>query len=131
MDTLEEPSRGRTAAQISNAIVGLLHDYTGRGPTKARTHFGANLVSVLLADTMTRAERSLVDAGKYELVLDVRKEFQRTMRNEMVSAVEGLTDRKVIAFMSDNHIDPDLALESFVLEPNGAGPEFVEDETTA
>jgi uncharacterized protein YbcI len=131
MDTLEEPSRGRTAAKISNAVVGVLHDYTGRGPTKARTHVGLNLVSVLLADTMTRAEHTLVAAGKAELVLDTRKEFQRAMRNDMVAAVEDLTDRKVIAFMSDNHIDPDLALESFVLEANGTGHDPVEDETTA
>ena len=129
MEKLDEPSRGRMAAQISNAIVGLLHDYTGSGPTKARTHLGSNLVSVLLADTMTRAERSLVAAGKADLVLDVRKEFQRTMRNDMVSAVEDLTSRKVVAFMSDNHIDPDLALESFVLESNGRGD--VEDEAPA
>jgi hypothetical protein len=27
------------------------------------------------------------------------------------------TFRKVIGFMSDNHIDPDLAVEVFVLEP--------------
>ena len=26
-------------------------------------------------------------------------------------------NRKVIAFMSQNHIDPDLAIEVFVLEP--------------
>jgi hypothetical protein len=35
----------------------------------------------------------------------------------LVGGVEKLTDRKVIAFMSDNHIDPDLGIESFVLEP--------------
>jgi hypothetical protein len=29
------------------------------------------------------------------------------------------TGRKVIAFMSDNHIDPDYGAEVFVLEPGG------------
>src|SRR3989442_1612796 len=28
-----------------------------------------------------------------------------------------VTRRKVIAFLSDNHIDPDIAVESFILEP--------------
>jgi hypothetical protein len=38
------------------------------------------------------------------------------MRDDLVGAVEQITERKVIAFMSDNHIDPDIAIESFVLE---------------
>jgi hypothetical protein len=39
------------------------------------------------------------------------------MRDDLVAAVEGLTERKVIAFMSENHVDPDMAAEIFVLEP--------------
>jgi uncharacterized protein YbcI len=39
------------------------------------------------------------------------------MRPELVSGVKALTGRRVIAFMSDNHIDPDVAVETFVLEP--------------
>ena len=31
--------------------------------------------------------------------------------------IEALTGRKVVGFMSDNHVDPDLAVEVFVLEP--------------
>jgi hypothetical protein len=31
--------------------------------------------------------------------------------------VEELTDRDVVAFLSNNHIDPDLAVEIFVLAP--------------
>jgi hypothetical protein len=35
--------------------------------------------------------------------------------------VEELTGRKVLAFLSDNHLDPDVAVESFVLSPRGDG----------
>jgi uncharacterized protein YbcI len=70
-----------------------------------------------MADALPKAERSLVDDGKGELVRNIRGEFQRTMRDDMVGAVESITERKVIAFMSDNHIDPDMAIEAFVLEP--------------
>jgi hypothetical protein len=42
------------------------------------------------------------------------------MRNDLVEIVERELDRKVIAFMSQNHIDPDLAVEVFVLQPAGA-----------
>jgi hypothetical protein len=37
-----------------------------------------------------------------------------------VGIVERQLHRKVIAFMSQNHIDPDLAVEVFVLEPADA-----------
>jgi uncharacterized protein YbcI len=115
----EQPSRadGAVAAAVSNAIVGLVREYTGRGPTRARTHISGDLVSVVMGDALTKAERSLVGDGKGELVLQIRHEFQRTMRDQMIGAVEEITERKVIAFMSDNHIDPDMGIEAFVLEP--------------
>jgi uncharacterized protein YbcI len=112
----EETFTGETAAKISNAVVKVLHEYTGRGPTKAKTYIGDELVSVVLADTLTRGERTLVAGGGERTVLDVRKDYQRMMRTALVGAVEGITGRKVIAFMSDNHIDPDYGVETFVLE---------------
>jgi uncharacterized protein YbcI len=108
---------GQVAARISNAVVKTLHEYTGRGPTKARTDINQSSVLVLLADTLTKGERVLVDNGQPELVLQTRQAFQQLMRDDLVAAVEGLTERKVIAFMSENHVDPDMAAEIFVLEP--------------
>ena len=102
---------------ISNAVVKILHEYTGRGPTKARTIITDSLVTCLLADSLTRGELSLVKDGKAALVRDVRRHYQETMRRELVAAVEKHTGRNVIAFMSDNHIDPDYAIEAFILEP--------------
>ena len=107
---------GSMAAQITKAVVGVFRDYTGRGPTKARTFLNENLVHVLLEDTMTTAERALAEGGEEEFVLDIRRKFQTTMRNDLVAAVEDLSGRKVLAFMSDNTTEPDMALESFVLE---------------
>ena len=94
-----------------------LGEYTGRGPTKARTYVNRDVITVLLRDTLTKGERSLVEDGRGQLVLDMRKAYQETMRDDLVAAVEEVTGRKVIAFLSDNHIDPDIAVESFVLEP--------------
>jgi hypothetical protein len=44
------------------------------------------------------------------------------MRSDCIAAIEALTDRTVTAFMSANHIEPDLAAEVFVLEPAGTPP---------
>jgi uncharacterized protein YbcI len=105
---------------ISTAAVQLMHEYTGRGPTKARTLINHDLVTILLADTLTKGERKLVDNGRSDRVLQLRHDYQLTMRDDLVAIVERQIDRKVIAFMSQNHIDPDLAVEVFVLEPDGA-----------
>ena len=107
---------------ISTSAVQLLHQYTGRGPTKAKTIIDQDVVTILLADTLTSGERRLVDGGRSDRVLQVRHDYQTLMRDDLIAVVERQLDRKVIAFMSQNHIDPDLAVEIFVLEPAvGAG----------
>ena len=105
------------SATISDAAVRLLREYTGRGPTGARTTINHDSVMIVLRDTLTRGERMLVANGKADRVMAVRHDFQLVMKEELVGAVEGTLDRKVIAFMSTNHVDPDLAVEVFVLEP--------------
>jgi uncharacterized protein YbcI len=108
------------SAMISTSAVQLLHSYTGRGPTKAKTVIKDDLVTILLADTLTKGERKLVDNGHSERVLALRHDYQLVMREELVGIVERQLDRKVIAFMSQNHVDPDFAVEVFVLEPAAA-----------
>jgi uncharacterized protein YbcI len=113
------PHDGELAQAISTAVVRALARTTGRGPTKAKTTLGNNAVFVVLQDTLTRGERSLVGAGESEAVLDLRRRWQKVMRGSCSREIEELTGRKVIGFMSDNHIDPDIAVEVFILEAVG------------
>jgi len=117
MTPQSEPQDGELAAKISNTVVRALARTTGRGPTKAKTTIGPNGVFVVLQDTLTRGEQTLADAGQGEAVLDLRHRWQMVMKQDVSREIEQLTGRKVIGFMSDNHIDPDLAVEVFVLEP--------------
>lgn len=110
-------SPGSVSAAISNLTVRLLSEYTGRGPTQARTYINENLISVVLQDSLTKGEQSLVAQGETGLVLENRKAYQRAMKLELISGVESLSGRRVVAFLSENHIDPDYAIESFVLAP--------------
>jgi uncharacterized protein YbcI len=110
------------AAAISNAIVGLLRDYTGRGPTHARTTIGPDTIVVTLRDSLTKAERTLAQRGQELQVLAMRRAFQNTMRDDMIAAVEQLTGRSVEAFLSDNLHQPDVAVEIFLMHrTNGNG----------
>jgi uncharacterized protein YbcI len=54
-------------------------------------------------------------------VIEMRRSFQQTMREDLTAAVEMLTERKVIAFMSDSQLEPDYSVEVFVLAPLAAG----------
>lgn len=116
---LPETSDGPLTAAISNAVVGLLREFTGRGPTQARTTIGADTIVVTLRDSLTKAERTLAARGQSIEVLAMRRAFQDTMRADLVAAVERLTERKVDAFLSDNLYEPDVAVEVFLLEPRG------------
>jgi uncharacterized protein YbcI len=116
----EHPVGGEVAAAISSGVVQLVREYTGRGPTKARTYIKDDLISVVLEDTLTKGERSLVRDGQADLVLAARKAYQGTMRSDLIELVERLSARAVLAFLSDNHLDPDIAVESFVLAPIGS-----------
>ena len=117
--TEHSPTASRAAA-ISNFVVRTLSEYTGRGPTKARTHLSDNVVTVVLQDTLTKGERSLVEDGLNDLVLNMRKAFQATMRDELTRGIEEILGRRVVAFLSDNHIDPDYGVEVFILGPDGS-----------
>jgi uncharacterized protein YbcI len=110
-------SAGSLSAAISNAVVGLLHEYTGRGPTHARTTIGPETIVVTLRDCLTKAERTLAERGQQLEVLAMRRAFQHTMRAELVAAVEALTGRTVEAFLSDNLHQPDVAVEIFLMHP--------------
>lgn len=116
-DAEQRAAGGALYSAISNAIVGIVHEYTGRGPTRARTSIRDDVVVVMLQETLLKAEHSLVQDNKADLVAQVRRSFQQTMRPDMSAAVAKLTGREVIAFMSDSHLEPDYSVEVFVLAP--------------
>jgi len=110
-------THGSKTAAISNMVVRLTSQYTGRGPTKARTYINEDLVTVVMQDTLTKAERTLVAHDCSELVLTTRRIFQDTMEADLVAGLREILDREVVAFLSANHADPDYAVETFILAP--------------
>ena len=104
------------AAQISNAIVHTMREYTGRGPTQARTFLNDNVVLCIVKDTLTKGEQALVAGGEEQSVLTLRRQYQSLMREDASKAIEEITGRRVVSFMSDNATDPDVAAEIFVLD---------------
>ena len=118
MDATADGSRdrGKVASAISNAIVGLHREYYGRGAKRTRTVMGADYVICFLEDIYTPVERTLIEAGRFPAVQETRSAFQDTMRDKFSAAVEEATGRKVVGFLSQVHVDPDLSVETFILE---------------
>jgi uncharacterized protein YbcI len=115
--TVHGPARGEILAQISTGLVQLHSRYYGKGPTKAKTHMVNDTVICILKGGFTTVERTLLDTGEVESVYQMRRSFQQAMEDDFRRIVEEATGRKVIAYMSSIHVDPDLAVELFVLEP--------------
>jgi uncharacterized protein YbcI len=109
--------RAPSSVAVSNRTVELFRRYTGRGPTEARTTIDRDHVLVVMRNGLTVAERTLSENGYSQLVRDCRRAVQEIVRPELTEFIEEHFGRKVIGFMSDNHVDPDLAGEIFVLEP--------------
>jgi uncharacterized protein YbcI len=112
--------RGTIAAEIANGLVHLHKEYYGKGPTQAKTFLVNDTVVCILRGGFTVVERTLIDDGRAEAVHDIRRVFQRSMKERFTEVVENATTRKVVAYMSQVHSDPDLAVEVFVLEPSEA-----------
>ena len=112
----QETPHGVLLAQVSNTVVGLYKRLYGKGPTKARSYFLDDAVVTVLRGGLTRAETTLIESGRADVVARQRQEFQEAVRHEFANAVSEVLGRPVIACMSTMHHDPDVSVEIFVLD---------------
>jgi uncharacterized protein YbcI len=111
----EQKALGETRARISKELVRLHADYYGKGPTKAKTYIVDDLVVVVLEESFTRAEKTLVGRGEREAIQHIRRRFQQQMAESFIGIVEQATGRRVRAFLSETDIDQDVSVETFLL----------------
>jgi len=117
-DHADRADRAAVAAHISREIVRLHARMFGRGPTRAKTFVYDHFALCILEDVLTRAEKTLVSAGNVEQVHATRNAFQDAVRDDFVAIVEAATGQKVRAFVSQIHVNPELAAELFLFEPD-------------
>jgi uncharacterized protein YbcI len=113
---------GELLSAISNSIVGLLREHYGRGPTRAKTYVLDDLVVCVMRDGFTAIEQTMMEGGQQSRVVELRQDFQVLMERSYREQIERLTGRKVIAFLSQAHVEPDLTIEMFLMD--GALPGF-------
>jgi uncharacterized protein YbcI len=108
---------GQLLSAISTRIVAILRDHYGRGPMKAKTYALDDLIVVVMRGSgFTPLERTMMDSGEATRVVEMRHDFQRMMTKQFTDAIEELTGRNVVAFLSQAHVEPDLTLEIFFID---------------
>jgi len=115
-DPTTHDASGAIVAAISREIVGIYAEYYGRGPTKAKTHWREDVITCILEDAFTRAERVLVDGGRFEQVRLNRQAFQDEIEPLFRATIEKVTGRRVETCLSQINKDG-VAAEIFVLGP--------------
>lgn len=108
-------SIGEVRAEIADGVGRLQSEYYGKGPTRAKAYYTEDLVVVVLSETFTRAEKTLVGHGETEAIQHIRRRFQQEMADEFKSIVERATGRVVSTFLSETNVEDDVSIEVFLL----------------
>ena len=116
----DEPARlggGKLLAEISTRIVAILREHYGRGPMKAKTYALDDIIVVVMRGSgFTALEKTIMDSGEPDRVVSMRHDFQRLMTKRFTDTIEELTGAKVLAFLSQAHVEPDLTMEIFFVD---------------
>jgi uncharacterized protein YbcI len=128
---------GPLLAAISKSIVGILRERYGRGPMKAKTYALDDIIVVVMRGSgFTALEQTIMDSGEAggpSRVVDLRHEFQGWMAKRYIEAIEQLTGRTVVAFLSQAHVEPDITMEVFFIDAplNGFGAFEIAEKSPA
>jgi len=101
--------------ELSNTAVALHREHFGRGPGAAKTHVADNLVVCVLTDVFTPFEKTLIEAGQEERVRETRAIHRAATEGVYKSRMEAVLGRRIEAHMSSIHVDPDVAVDIFVM----------------
>jgi uncharacterized protein YbcI len=108
---------GQLLAAISTRIVAILREHYGRGPMKAKTYALDDLIVVVMRGSgFTPLEKTIMDSGDPDRVVAMRHDFQHMMTRRFTDTIEELTGRNVLAFLSQAHVEPDVAVEIFFID---------------
>ena len=103
---------------VTEAMVALHQRYHHRAPVTAKSMLlGDDMLVCVLGGVYTEVEKTMIELEHKTIVQGTRSKFQDAMQHKFIEAVERLTGRHVLAFISDSHVGPDLEIELFMLAP--------------
>lgn len=103
---------------VTDAMVALHERYHNRAPVTAKTLLlGSDLLACVLGGVYTDVEKTMIELQRATIVQETRSAFQTAMQHSFIAAVERLSGRDVLAFISNQHVGPDIEIELFMLKP--------------
>jgi len=106
---------------VTDAMVALHRRYHHRAPVTAKTQLlGDDLLACVLGGVYTDVEKTMIELQQATVVQETRSDFQNAMQHKFIAAVERLSGREVLAFISNHHVGPDLEIELFMLTSEAA-----------
>jgi uncharacterized protein YbcI len=101
---------------VTDAMSALHQRYYHRPPGSAKTQMmGHDLLACVLGGVYTDVEKTLIELERAPVVRENRIAFHTAMAPRFVEAVERLSGRRVVHFISSHHVGPDLEIELFFL----------------
>ena len=103
---------------VTDAMVALHKRYHQREPVTAKTQLlGGDLLACVLGGVYTDVEMTMIELQRSRMVHETRSAVQNAVKQKYISAVERLSGRRVLAFISNHHVGPDIEVELFLLGP--------------
>ena len=106
---------GQVRAAIESALVGRLHEFWGKGPTRSRIFVEDQFAFCVFDEPFTTVERTLLDAGEADVVRELRIELHDARRDAFEEVVAEATGRPVLTSVAQVVFHPDLLFLCFVL----------------
>jgi uncharacterized protein YbcI len=121
MSAPEAPLTGEPLlTAVTDAMVAFHERYHHRRPVTAKTlMLGDDLLACVLGGVYTDVEKTMIEIQRSTLVQETRNAFQNAMQDRFINAVQELSGRRVLAFISNHHVGPDIEIELFLLMPEG------------
>ncbi len=119
METDQRPLTGdELLFAVTEAMVALHQRYYHRTPVSAKTQMlGGDLLACVLGGVYTDVEKTMIELQRSAVVQETRSAFQTAMQRRFIDEVELLSGRAVLAFISNQHVGPDVEIELFMLAP--------------
>jgi len=103
-------------AAVTEEMVAMHERYHHRVPASAKTQLlEDDLIAVVMGGVYSDVEKTMIELQRSTLVQETRSAFQEAMQHRFIAAIERLSGREVLAFISNSHVGPDLEIELFVL----------------
>ena len=112
-------TKGQIEAEVSDAMVKLQREHTGRGPNQTHTYIIEDMIIVRMQEVLTPAERQLTgNPHGQSLVKQFHQQMHEIARRELETIIEAHTGCRVASIHNDVSTKTGEQMAIFVLDRN-------------